>query len=251
MSTLQQADPAIRLQYAQFLTQRLNLRQHMQFDTTVTSAHFQEHTRSWLVKDTVGKAYSSRFLIAATGPQGRPTLPNIQGLADFKGLAFHTAHWPTDLTLSGKKVGIIGTGASGIQVVQSIARTDLASLSVFQRTPQWSVPLHNSPITEQEHDSIRKNYDRIFEQCSASHYSFVHSWNQRKTFDVPEEERLQFWESLYAQPGFPKWLGNFEDLNHDEAANAAYSEFVADKTRKRVRDPGIAEKLIPKDHGRQ
>jgi cation diffusion facilitator CzcD-associated flavoprotein CzcO len=135
--------------------------------------------------------------------------------------------------------------------VQSIARTDIASLTVFQRTPQWSVPLHNSPITEQEHDSIRKHYDQIFKQCSASHYSFVHSWDQRKTFDVPEEERLQFWETLYAQPGFPKWLGNFEDVNHDAAANAAYSEFVAGKIRRRVRDPGITEKLIPRDHGKQ
>jgi cation diffusion facilitator CzcD-associated flavoprotein CzcO len=223
----------------------------MQFNTTVKSAYFREESRSWLIADVNGNTYTARFLITATGVLGRPTLPKLQGLSDFEGIAFHTAHWPTNLGLSGKRVGIIGTGASGIQVVQSIAKTDIASLTVFQRTANWSAPLRNSPIDEQEMVSIRERYDKIFEKCDRTHFSFIHSGDQRKTFDVPECDRLDFWEELYAKPGFAKWLGNFEDVNSDAAANAAYSNFVADKIRQRVKHPDTAEKLIPKDHGKQ
>jgi len=220
----------------------------MQFNTSVVSAHYRDDTRSWLLTDASGCQYSCRFLITGMGLLNHPTLPNIPGINDFKGVAMHTARWPDDATLDGKRVGVIGTGATGIQTIQEIVKV-VGHLTVFQRTANWSAPLRNSKISPEEMEQIRARYPEIFRLCDESYACFLHGADKRKTFDVPTEEREAFWEELYAKPGFAKWLSNFGDISYNREANAAYSDFMANKIRQRVHDPVVAEKLIPKNHG--
>ncbi|MDH3441470.1 MAG: NAD(P)/FAD-dependent oxidoreductase, partial [Gammaproteobacteria bacterium] len=150
--------------------------------------------------------------------------------------------------MAGKRVAVIGTGATGVQVISEIAdRVD--SLTVFQRRPNWCAPLHNSPISKAEMHQIRSRYQEIFDQCRSTPNGFLHGPDRRVFEEVSVEDRHAFWEELYASPGFGIWLGNFRDVLMDPAANAEFSAFVADKIRGRVHDPVTAEKLIPTDHG--
>lgn len=237
------------LRYCEFICDKFALRQDMQFNTRIVSAHFQDASHSWLLTDESGRQYTSRFLVTCIGILNNYTLPNIPGVSDYKGEAFHTARWPqTPVNFEGKRVAIIGTGATGIQATQEIVKT-VGHLTVFQRTPNWSLPLRNEPITREEMDEIRLRYPEIFEKCAQSWSCFMHVSDTRSTLSLTPEEREEFWESLYQQRGFAKWLGNFGDINTSEEANALFSEFVANKIRQRVHDQDVAEALIPKCHG--
>ena len=143
---------------------------------------------------------------------------------------------------------MIGTGATGIQLIGEIA-DKVGDLTVFQRRPNWSAPLNNSPISEKEMADIRSRYDEIFAACALTPGSFLHGPQRRGFHEVTREERLELWDRLYDEPGFGIWLANFREIFMDEAANAELSEYIADRIRRRVRDPKVAEKLIPRDHG--
>ncbi|KAH6995902.1 hypothetical protein BKA56DRAFT_509876 [Ilyonectria sp. MPI-CAGE-AT-0026] len=237
------------LKYVQFLTKKFDLKKDMQFNTKIRSAHWQQTNDSWLLTDQEGNTYTSRYLITAMGILNEPTLPNIPGVRDFKGTAWHTARWPSDApSLEGKRVGIIGTGATAIQTIQTIADR-VGHLTVFQRTANWTAPLRNKKITQEEMQKIRKDYPEIFRQCLESYSCFIHVANSKSVFSMTEEERLAHWEDLYARPGFAKVLGISADIYTDREANALYSAFNADKIRARINDPKVAEKLIPKTHG--
>ncbi|KAH8695733.1 hypothetical protein GQ44DRAFT_694960 [Phaeosphaeriaceae sp. PMI808] len=243
------AGQAETLSYCQFFAKKFNLHEDMQFNTRVISACWREDSKSWVVADEDGKAYSCRFLITAMGILNEPTLPNIPGVHSFKGAGFHTSRWPKEASIvNGKRVGIIGTGATAIQTIQEIKKT-AGSLIVFQRTPNWTAPLRNTKISPADMEDIRRNYPKIFQRCLDSYSCFIHSADQRSVFDVTEEEREKCWEQLYSQAGFAKWLSNFYDINTDKAANELFSKFIAKKIRGRVDDPEVAEKLIPKNHG--
>lgn len=183
------------------------------------------------------------------GILNEPTLPNIPGVNDFEGKSWHTARWPSDASaLVGKRVGIVGTGATAIQTIQAIAPS-VGSLTIFQRTPNWTAPLRNSKINAEEMQDIRKRYPEIFRQCGESYACFVHVGDKTPTFSMSEEEREAQWERLYAEKGFAKVLSVSSDIYTNREANALYSEFIAKKIRARVNDPILAEKLIPKNHG--
>ncbi|GMF81560.1 unnamed protein product [Aspergillus oryzae] len=233
------------LRYCEFLVDKFNLRPGMQFNTRVKAAHYQEDTKSWLLTDERGQQYSSRWLVTCMGILNEYTLPNIPGVHDFAGQAIHTARWPhSPVSFEGKRVGIIGTGATGIQTIQEVAKT-AGHLTVFQRTPNWSAPLNNGPITTEEMEEIRKQYPEIFKKCKESYSCFIHKSNPASVFSVSEEERERFWNELYETRGFQKWLSNYYDIGTDKRANALYSEFIANKIRERVKDPKTAELLIP------
>ena len=167
----------------------------------------------------------------------------------FKGRSFHTFHWPHEpVELAGKKVAIIGTGATAIQIIGEIA-DKVGELTVFQRRPNWSAPLNNGPISDEEMADIRSRYDDIFATCARTPGGFVHEPDRRGFYEVTREERLALWDRLYDEPGFGIWLSNFREIFTDEAANAEFSAYIADRIRRRVNDPVVAEKLIPKDHG--
>jgi cation diffusion facilitator CzcD-associated flavoprotein CzcO len=150
--------------------------------------------------------------------------------------------------MTGKRVAVIGTGATGIQVIGEIA-DKVGDLTVFQRRPNWSAPLNNAPIPEAEMADIRRRYDEIFAACARSPGGFVHEPDRRGFYEVTAEERKALWDRLYDEPGFGIWLGNFREIFTDEKANAEFSEYIANRIRQRVRDPKVAEKLIPRDHG--
>lgn len=237
------------LKYINYLTDKFDLRRDMQFNTSVRQAKFQEDSNSWLLTDAAGKTYSCRWLITCMGILNEPTLPNIAGVSDYKGQSWHTARWPSDASaLQGKRVGIIGTGATAIQTIQAIA-SEVGSLKVFQRTPNWTAPLRNSKITTEEMQSIRKEYPEIFRKCLDSYSCFIHVGDQSKCRSMPLEERIATWELLYEKPGFAKVLSVSGDIFTDREANRLFSDFNAAKIRARINDPAIAEKLIPKNHG--
>jgi len=237
------------LRYLNHVADRYDLRRDIQFRSRVAAAHYDEPTRNWTVTLEDGSRHTSRFLITAIGVLSAPTLPRVEGLDSFQGQSFHTARWPREpVDFTGKRVAVIGTGATGVQVIQEVAKT-VGSLTVFQRTPNWCAPLHNRPITEEEQEQIKASYPEIFRRCQETFSCFLHTPDPRGTFEVTPEEREAFYEKLYASPGFGIWVGNFRDMLTDPAANKEISDFVARKIRQRVKDPKVAEMLIPKNHG--
>jgi cation diffusion facilitator CzcD-associated flavoprotein CzcO len=237
------------LEYLNLVTDKLDLRRDMQFRATITAAHWDDAANQWTVTLESGEQARARFLITAIGILSAHTLPAIPGRDSFRGPAYHPARWPhTAVDFTGKRVGVIGTGATAIQAIPEIAK-QAAHLTVFQRRPNWAAPLHNSKISKQEMEAIKTRYDEIYARCAATPSWFIHEADRRKTMDVSPEEREAFWEKLYGEPGFGIWIGNFRDILIDETANAAISAFIAKKIRQRIEDPKVADKLIPKDHG--
>ena len=234
--------------YLSYVAEKFDLRRHMQFGVTVESAVWDDDANQWRLHLDDGRDVSSRFLITAVGLLSAPTMPRYEGMESFTGRSFHTYEWPDDVDLRGKRVAVIGTGATAVQVIGAIAG-DVGELTVFQRRPNWCAPLHNAEITPDEMADIKARYDEIFDLCARTPGGFIHEPDRRPFFEVPREERLAKWEQLYGEPGFGIWLANFRDTFMDEEANAELSEFIASKIRSRVHDPAVAEKLIPTDHG--
>jgi cation diffusion facilitator CzcD-associated flavoprotein CzcO len=237
------------LRYLNHVADKFDLRRDIQFRSRVSAAHYREATRSWEVTLEDGRRFAARFLITAIGPLSAPTMPRIAGVDSFDGDSFHTARWPHDpVSFEGKRVAVIGTGATGVQTIQEVAKT-AQHLTVFQRNPNWCAPLHNSKIDAETMAQIKAGYPEMFRRCQESFACFLHSPDPRGTFEVTPEEREAFFEKLYGEKGFGIWQGNFRDILTDRAANAAISDFVARKIRERVNDQAVADKLIPKNHG--
>ncbi|MFN0313472.1 MAG: flavin-containing monooxygenase [Burkholderiales bacterium] len=235
--------------YLNFVADKFSLRRDIQFSSRVTSAVYCEDAWCWEITLDDGSQHRSRFVVTAIGQLSAPTMPRIEGVADFKGQSFHTARWPKEkVNFAGKRVAVLGTGATGVQTIQEVAKT-AGHLTVFQRRPNWCTPLHNRKIDTEEMAAIRASYPDIFRRCNETAACFIHTTDPRGTFEVSEAEREAFWEHLYASPGFGIWLGNFRDILTDRAANKLISDFVAKKIRQRVKDPKTAELLIPSDHG--
>ena len=237
------------LRYCNFVADKFDLRRDMDFNSKVTAAHFDDDANLWTLETEDGRRRSGRFLITAIGVFAKPMMPAIDGIDSFKGEAYHTATWPHDpVSFEGKRIGVIGTGATAVQLIQEVAKT-AAHLNVFQRTPNWCAPLHNRPITAEEQQEIKASYDEIFKKCHASYAGFMHDSDRRRALQTDAAEREGFYEKLYGEPGFGIWMGNFRDVLVDEEANRTISEFVARKIRERVDDPAIADKLVPTNHG--
>ncbi|OAL49300.1 FAD/NAD(P)-binding domain-containing protein [Pyrenochaeta sp. DS3sAY3a] len=240
--------------YIQRVAKKHNLYKDIQFNTRIKSAHWDDQQHTWTFYDQQGQTYTTRFFVSCLGFLSNPTLPAIPGVENFRGQAFHTSRWPEGIDIqkdfAGKRIGVIGTGATGIQTSTSISKIEnIGSLKVFQRTANWSAPLRNDKITPEQMKNHKAEYETIFAQCSETPSGFMHMADQRSFADVPEKDRLELWEKLYNEPGFGKWLGVFKDTYTNREANDAYSTFIANKIRERVNDRETAESLIPKNHG--
>ena len=237
------------LSYLNYVTDKFDLRRDMQFNSRVKSAKYSASERRWSVTLESGSTCTCRFLVTALGPLSAPTLPNYEGIDDFAGESYQASLWPKEeVSFAGKRVAVIGTGSSGVQLIQEISKT-AKHLTVFQRTPNWCVPLGNRRIAKDEMERLRADFPEIFRRCNESPGCFIHVPDPRLTMEVPPAEREAFWQKMYDAPGFGLWMGNFRDAFINPEANAALSDFVARKIRERVKDPATAEKLIPKNHG--
>ena len=237
------------LRYLNYVADKFDLRKAMQFNCKVGAMRFDEARDLWHVTIRDGRELTCRFVVLAIGLLSAPTMPRLEGIGDFKGRSFHTFYWPHEpVDLRAKKVAVIGTGATAIQLIGEIA-DKVGQLTVFQRRPNWSAPLNNGAISEEEMADIRSRYDDIFAACALTPGSFLHGPDRRGFYEVTREERLALWDRLYDEPGFGIWLANYREIFMDEAANAELSDYIAGRIRGRVRDPRIAEKLIPRDHG--
>lgn len=242
------------LKYIQRICDKHNLYGDIQFNTRIEAAQWKDADNAWLFTDDEGKQYTTRWFISCLGFLSAPTLPNIPGVETFQGEGFHSSRWPQDFDMArdfgNKRIGIIGTGATGIQIITEVAKEpSIKSLNVFQRTANWSAPLRNTEITPEQMDKYRSEYNTIFNRCAETPLCFLHESDPRKSSDATEEERHALWEKLYAAPGFAKWLSSFSDTYTNREANKLYSDFMEKKIRARIHDPVVADSLIPKTHG--
>jgi cation diffusion facilitator CzcD-associated flavoprotein CzcO len=235
--------------YMNHVVDKFDLRRDIRFGAKVTSAIYDESSAMWTVQAADGSRWRAHFVIAATGVLSVPYLPPVDGRDDFAGQSFHTAEWPKQpVDFAGKRVAVIGTASSGVQVISEIA-DKVESLTVYQRTPNWATPLNNRPITEAEQAQLRTDFEKIRDTVNASASGFLHVPHDRTTFEDSPEERQAFYEKIWESPGFSKLTTNYTDMMTDPAANAEWCAFVAAKIRGIVKDPAIAEKLVPTDHG--
>ena len=237
------------LRYLNHVADKFDLRRHMQFNCKVKAAHYDEENNLWRLFLENGREITTRIIVTGLGLLSAPTMPRIPGVDTFKGPSFHTYYWPKEkIELAGKRVAVIGTGATGVQVISEIA-DKVGELTVFQRRPNWCAPLNNSKLTQEQMADIKSRYDEIFATCLRTPGGFEHEPDRRGFYEVSREERVALWDKLYGEPGFGIWLSNFREIFMDEVANAEFSEYIAARIRQRVKDPVLAEKLIPKDHG--
>ena len=234
--------------YLNYVADKFDLRRHIRFNSRVESCVYDEDANRWELTMQDGHKARGQFLITAVGLLSAHYVPDFEGIHDFKGPWFHTGRWPKEgIDLAGKRVGVVGTGATAVQLITEIAR-EVGHLTVFQRTANYCAPLRNRPITAEEQEEIRARYPEIFEKCLETAGSFMHEFDTRSALSVSEEERVEFYESLWQEPGFKKWLSNFYDVMMPGPANEDYAEFFRNKIRERVKDPVVAEMLTPKDH---
>ncbi len=232
------------LRYINHVADRFDLRRDIQLETRVTSAHFDDEQKKWQVTTEDGASYIARHVVMATGCLSSANLPEIEGRESFGGATYHTGLWPKDgVDFQGKRVAVIGTGSSGIQSIPLIAQ-EADHLTVFQRTPNFSVPAHNRPLTETE-VSERKSVYKEFRKAmrdTAFHANF--RYNEANALDTPPELREQEYEARWAAGGLP-FMASFADLMFDAQANATAARFVHGKIDDIVEDPNIADKLKP------
>jgi cation diffusion facilitator CzcD-associated flavoprotein CzcO len=234
--------------YLNHVVDRFDLRRDMRFHAKVTSAVYDEASGTWTVVAGDGATYRARNLVAATGVLSVPFFPEVPGREDFRGAQYHTGLWPEGgVAVADRRVAVVGTGSSGVQLVPEIAGS-VAELAVYQRTANWCTPLNNAPITPDEQAQLRADFEAIREVLNTSPHGFLHRAHDRATFDDSADERWAFYEKMWSSPGFSKLTSNYTDLLFDEAANAAWCAFIAEKVRAIVADPDTAEKLIPEGH---
>ncbi len=233
--------------YLNFVADRLDLKRDIRFGTEVTGAEWDETSGAWAVRTDAGETLRATYLVTATGCLSSANLPRIPGRDDFAGEAYHTGQWPHEgVDFSGKRVGQIGTGSTGIQAAPVIAET-AGHLAVFQRTANYSVPARNHPLSEDRKREIRDGYDEIKALLHQTANGHPFDISQRKAFDVDEAERRRLYEKSWEVGGL-RFRRVFADLLVDKTANDTAAEFLKDKIREIVADPETAEDLADIDH---
>ena len=236
--------------YLNHVTDRFDLRSSITFNTRVTAAHYDEQAQTWTLETDAGKSLCTRHLILATGTFSEPHKPEFTGVEHFEGQLLQSSRWPRGgVDFRGKRVGIIGTGATGVQLTPVIAR-EADRLFVFQRTASYTVPLQNRPATEEIERWTKDNYSalRKAEFDSGIGFTNVHSSPAppatRSVFELSAEERRDVYEDRWRSGGLCFYY-TFSDLLTDEKANRTLEHFFKEKIRSRVKNPEVARKLTP------
>ncbi|WP_233508234.1 flavin-containing monooxygenase [Spongiactinospora gelatinilytica] len=235
------------LGYLQAVVDRYDLGKDIQLNTTVEAAVYDEEANLWTVTTDGGESFTARYLLSALGPLSAANFPDIKGRDTFQGRLVHTGSWPDDLSIEGKRVGLIGTGSTGTQFVCAASKI-AEHLTVFQRTPQYNVPSGNAPVSPEYLAEYRANYDEIWRQVRRSRVACGFEESDVPAMSVSEEERRRvFQENWDKGNGFRFMFGTFSDIATDPAANEAAAEFIRLKIKEIVRDPETARKLSPTD----
>lgn len=231
--------------YFRHICDRLQLWPHMTMGTRVTSATWDEERRLWRIATDTGEVITTRFFLPCLGFAAKAYMPEIPGLETFPGQWHHTAHWPQEgAELAGRKVAIIGTGASGVQVAQEAAR-EAAQLTLLQRTPILALPMQQQPLTAAQQEEEKAGYSRIFAARRCTSGGFDSQSREESALEVDEAERLRTYEELWQVGGLRFWYANFADLLTDRRANRFAYDFWRDKVRARIADPALHETLAP------
>jgi cyclohexanone monooxygenase len=236
------------LKYANHVADRFDLRRDIQFSTCVESAVFDENANRWSVTTSDGKTVTAQFVVLATGCLSNARMPDIKGLAGFKGKVYHTGHWPHEaVDFTGLRVGVIGTGSSGIQSVPVIAE-QASHLTVFQRTANFSIPARNAELTEAEREQFRANYPEIRRFAREEARNGIYTdMPDRGALDDGDNERRARYEQRWSRGGLT-FMSVYNNLALDKAANDTAADFVREKIAEIVKDPQIAKLLQPNSH---
>src|SRR5262245_44592534 len=234
------------LAYANHVADRFDLRSQIVFDTRVIAATFDETSKTWLVETDRGDKVTARFCIMAVGCLSAPNRPLFAGMRDFRGPIYHTGEWPHDgVDFTGLRVGVIGTGSSGIQSIPIIAQ-QASELTVFQRTATWSVPAWNEALSPDYLKEAKAHYPELRAKARARPTGFYFPFNMQPALQASAEEREKLYEEAWARGGLP-FLGAFGDLLFEKAANDTIADFARTKIRAIVKDPATAELLCPEN----
>ena len=231
-----------------YVADRLDLRKDIQFSTTITAARYNEDSRRWMVETDRGETIDTQFLITCGGMLSAPVSDLFPGQDSFKGQLFHTARWPQEpVDLAGKRVGVVGIGATGIQVIQTIA-SQVGQLKVFVRTPQYVLPMKSPKYGPEDVAAYKARFEELRNTLpytfTGFEYDFEHHWA-----DLTPEQRLEVLESVYANGSLKLWLASFGEMFFDDTVNEQISEFVRKKMRARLKDPRLCDLLVPTDYG--
>lgn len=236
------------LAYLEFAAKRLDLKSAFDFNTRVAGASYDNESASWTVETEHGERVKAKYLITAVGCLSAAQVPDIPGRDDFKGQWYHTGQWPHEaVDFTGKRVGVVGTGSSGIQSIPVIAQ-QAAHLTVFQRTPSFSVPAGNRPLGAEEVQALKRDIKKIRETCRYTTIGQPYDFKDVSVFEVSEEERRRQFQADWDKGGFEWMFGSYHDLLFDEKANDLAADFVRDKIRTTVKDPDVARKLMPEGY---
>ena len=239
------AQPDI-LEYAEHVADRFDLRRDITFSTRVESLDYDDHTNRWTATTDAGESVTSRFVITAVGCLSTSQVPHFEGLDSFKGQTYHTGRWPHEpVDLGGLRVGVIGTGSSGIQTITAIAPV-VGDLTVFQRTANFSVPSRNRPFTDDEIAEVKKNYPQIRELNRQSKIGFIPKGTGQATSEFSPQEIEKIYQQRWDDGG--QLTGAFTDVLTSEASNELAAEFVRSRIRDLVDDPETADLLSPTTH---
>ncbi|XMA18222.1 hypothetical protein WAI453_011013 [Rhynchosporium graminicola] len=235
------------LKYLQHVVERHDLRKDMQFGTELLGSDWNEIERRWVVNLSTGETLRVKYLVTALGVLSKTNFPAIPNLHKFQGKLYHTANWPQDADLRNKRVGIVGNGSTGVQVITAIAKADeVKQLLCFQRNPQYSVPAGNGILSPQERQEINDNYKETWSKAKKTLFAFGFEESTRPTFSVGPEERERVFEEAWQKGnGFWFMFCTFGDITFDERANFEAQEFIRKKIRQAVKDPEKARKLCP------
>lgn len=231
-----------------YIADSLDLRRDISFSTMITSAVFDEDRNRWTVTTDKGEVYDTQFLVTCGGMLSAPMADVFPGQDDFKGQIVHTSRWPKeDIDLAGKRVGVVGIGATGIQVIQTIA-DKVAELKVFVRTPQYVLPMKNPSYGPEEVAAYKARFEELRQTLPNTFSGFEHDF-EKQWKDLTPEERRAHLEDCHENGSLKLWLGSFGEMFFDPEVSEQVSEFVREKMRARLKDPKLCELLIPTDYG--
>jgi cation diffusion facilitator CzcD-associated flavoprotein CzcO len=222
----------------------LNLSKDIQFDARVNSATWDESEAKWTVKSEAGHIAKCKYLYLATGLLHRRHYPEFPGLTDYQGVLHHSGFWPEDLSVKGKKVAIIGAGATAVQITQEVAK-EAEALTVFMRRPSYCIPMGQRKISIEEQKHLKSYYPAMLDAGRRSAVGFPVARPPGSFWDHTPEQRRAHWEEAWSRGGFNFGLSNWPEIAMDEKANREAYEFWASKVRARMRDPVKREYMAP------